>query len=113
MKQKRTSRNKNEAFQLDGELTIYTCADKKQELTVVMSESGKADIDLDLSQVTEIDTAGLQLLILMKTRMTQEERQMNVTAYNDVIQDVMDLCNLSGLFSIPQVIPHQESVRGK
>jgi len=49
---------------LSGELTIYSVADIKARLAEVMSSASQ--IEVDLSGVTEVDTAGLQLMLIAK-----------------------------------------------
>ncbi len=45
-----------------GEMTVYTCGELKQELLAQLSEHADAT-ELELSRVTQIDTAGLQILL--------------------------------------------------
>lgn len=47
---------------LQGELTIYTVAETRNRLLAAMA--GADRLTIDLGAVTEIDTAGLQLLLL-------------------------------------------------
>ena len=51
-------------LRIEGELTIYTAAAIKQQLDQLLGRS--AELEIELSQVSEMDTAGLQLLILAK-----------------------------------------------
>lgn len=55
-----------EALRVEGEMTIF-CAEALKPL--VLAEPAPAA--LDLSEVTEIDTAGVQLLLLAQRRGTQ------------------------------------------
>jgi anti-anti-sigma factor len=48
---------------VDGDLTIYTAAEQKAKLLPAF-RSPYSIVELDLAQVREIDTAGMQLLIL-------------------------------------------------
>lgn len=50
--------------QVDGELTIYRANELKPELLAALN--GAAQAEFDLSGVTEIDTAGVQLLLLAR-----------------------------------------------
>ena len=49
---------------IEGEMTIYTAAQLYAELVPFLALA--SPLDIDLSQVTEIDGAGLQLLMLAK-----------------------------------------------
>jgi anti-sigma B factor antagonist len=44
----------------DGDLTVYTVADYQK--AILASSSAEGNIEVDLSQVDELDTCGLQLL---------------------------------------------------
>ncbi|MDO9189441.1 MAG: STAS domain-containing protein, partial [Sulfurimicrobium sp.] len=55
-------------LRLEGELTIYTAMDMKQRLLEPLSTCRQ--VDVDLSQVSELDSAGLQLMILAKREAT-------------------------------------------
>ncbi|HET6483360.1 MAG TPA: STAS domain-containing protein, partial [Actinoplanes sp.] len=48
---------------VEGELTISTAAEHKQKLLSTLH--GDGDVLLDLSGVAELDTAGLQVLLLV------------------------------------------------
>jgi anti-sigma B factor antagonist len=49
---------------LDGELTIMTAAENKERLLTALAGSG--GLRVDLSAVDEVDTAGLQVLLLAR-----------------------------------------------
>ena len=54
-------------LRLDGELSIYRAAELKPlTLGAVAAAAGAAEARFDLSEVTEIDTAGVQLLLLAR-----------------------------------------------
>ena len=54
--------DKRTCVPLEGPLTIYTAADSKAALLPLIQPT--LALELDLSQVDEIDCAGLQLLLL-------------------------------------------------
>lgn len=89
-------------WQPAGELTIYTAADSKTQLDAALAQ-GKA-LDIDLAQVSEFDTAGLQLLILAKRESQRRSFALNITGHTPAVIDVLDLCNLTGYFGDPVVM---------
>ena len=60
---------------LAGELTIYTVAETKIALAEAMEEAN--EIEVDLSGITEIDTAGLQLMLIAKRNPGKAVRFVN------------------------------------
>lgn len=82
-------------LKLNGELTIYTATDRKAELINTL----QADkIDLDLSAVSEMDSAGLQLLLLLKREADKAGKHLAISASNSVVQEAFDICNVHYLF---------------
>lgn len=76
---------------IEGEVTIYSVAGLKRgldELDPVFSA-----LEIDLAGVTEIDTAGLQLLLTAKHI---EGRNVRFTNHSDAVLQLLALMNLSG-----------------
>ena len=85
-------------LRIAGDMTIYTAADLKAELMTHLAQPG--ELEIDLSEVSEVDSAGLQLLILAK----RENRAMRLTGHSRAVLDVLDICNLAPYFGDPVVI---------
>lgn len=94
---------------LVGELTIYTAAEQKEKLLALVT--GNPHGMLDLSAVTEVDSAGLQLLIMSKLEAERVEHRIEFVNHSDAIIEVIELCNLSGLFDDPVIL--SESARAR
>lgn len=90
------------ALCIDGEMTIYRAAELKQTLLASLDQPDA--LEIDLSAVTELDTAGVQLLILIK-ELTQEKRQeLHLIAHSPAVLEVLELFNLAAYFGDPLVI---------
>ena len=87
---------------LDGEMTIYFAAQAKEELLSAMAACN--EIELNLAHVSEIDAAGLQLLALAKREAADSNKPLHFVAHSQPILDMLDLCNLAGVFGDPVVI---------
>ncbi|NII11747.1 STAS domain-containing protein [Oleiagrimonas sp. C23AA] len=70
-------------------MSIYRAAELKDELLKAF-DSGPA-LCLDLSQVAEFDTAGLQLLILLARLGAAGGKAFHVTAASEAVNDVFAL----------------------
>jgi anti-sigma B factor antagonist len=81
---------------IEGEFTIYTVADWKSKLFDKLAAFRA--LDLDLSGVSEIDTAGQQLLIAAKIRAMALGTTLRVVAHSPVVVEVLDLCRLGSFF---------------
>ena len=91
---------------LTEDMTIYNALDLKQKLDGVIEKH--QNIELDLSQVAQIDAAGLQLLIFAKREATRLNKQMRITAHSKAVQETIDFCNLATDFGDPVVITARE-----
>lgn len=81
---------------LDGELTIYTAAELKEKIAGALQ--AELPIEIDLSQIGEIDTAGLQLLLLAKRECATRNKAIEFSQPSQAVLDTLQLCGLSDEF---------------
>jgi anti-anti-sigma factor len=89
---------------LTGELTIYTVAETKTGLAEAMN--GAEEVEVDLSGVSEIDTAGLQLMLIAKRNPEVPVRFVN---HPPSVLRLVDLANLGAALGDPLLIAAAES----
>ena len=106
----RSKDNASLMFCPQGDLTIYTAQQHKEQLLLAINN--QAPVQINLAEVTDIDTAGLQLLILAKRESLRRNIALNITGHTRVVIDVIELCNLSGFFGDPVFIPSDTSDKG-
>jgi len=82
-----------------GELTINRAAEFKPVLLAT-----PAPVEIDLSGVTEFDTAGLQLLVLAKKQALAEQRTLHLTHHSKAVADVFELLDVAAFFGDPLVV---------
>jgi len=87
---------------MQGAMTIYEAAQNKRALLEALERN--AEIEIDLSSVTEMDTAGIQLLILAKREATAANKVLRLVAHSPASLDAIDLYDLGGYFGDPVVI---------
>ncbi|KRP62056.1 STAS domain-containing protein [Pseudomonas orientalis] len=75
---------------IDGELTIYTVAELAGALLPQMGAAPR--LELDLSEVTEIDGAGLQLLAVIQREAGVAGIALSVTGQSQVVVQALQLC---------------------
>jgi anti-anti-sigma factor len=98
-------------IRVEGDMTIYTALDLKQELVPCLAKAEQ--LDLDLSQVNEMDTAGLQLLILLKRETAKRGTRLNITGHSNAATEVIDTFSMAGFFGDPIVMQTKGSGTGK
>lgn len=107
------NRNKDSVglmFCPQGDLTIYTAQQHKEQLLLAIEQ--QSSVQIDLSEVTDIDTAGLQLLILARLESLRRSIPFSITGHTRAVLDIFDLCNLSGFFGDPVYIPSNNNDKG-
>lgn len=88
---------------ITGELTIYTAAASKSELLAGFEACTR--LETDLSAVTEIDAAGLQLLLLLKREAGAAGKTLSLIAHSQAVLKLFDLTQLAAYFGDPLLIP--------
>ena len=79
---------------LNGELTIYHVQEALKSLESICADGVKA-LRLNLSGITEIDTAGVQLLLFLHRKFNRAKVSIQVS--NDVVDEVLVLLQLSSI----------------
>lgn len=89
----------NQRLAIEGELSIYTAAEWKKRLHVLIDQGGS--LELDLGAVQELDTAGLQLLIMAKKEATARSQQLLLSHHSQAVLEVFELCGVAAFFGDP------------
>lgn len=84
------------------EMTIYGAARIKGDLLAAVEQH--PEIELDLSGVEEIDSAGVQLLLLAKREAMRADKTLRLVRHSPAVQEIFGLFNLSAIFGDPLVI---------
>lgn len=86
---------------IEGELTLIHALELQTELVCSLEQAPR--LDIDLSQVREIDSAGVQLLLLAKRTATEHGKELRLLEISPAVLEVLQLLNLSAYFDDPQV----------
>jgi anti-sigma B factor antagonist len=84
---------------MEGPLTIYTATEQKDLLLSLFPLA--YEVELDLSNVDELDSAGLQLLILIKRESLKEGTQLLLSNLSATVTDAIRLSGLDDYFANP------------
>lgn len=93
---------------INEDMTIYNALAQKQQLVAALGDASA--LELDLSQVGAVDTAGLQLLILAKREASQQGKALSIVAHSPAVRQTIDFCNMASFFGDPVVITAHEQV---
>lgn len=97
-----------ERLSIDGEMTIYRATELKERIAQMFHgatagdlpavSGSNRDVDLDLSAVSELDAAGLQLLLLFNRRACMDNRRLRLMAPSTAVRDALALVHLTPAF---------------
>jgi len=97
--------NETGHLKISDEMTIYTAAEQKEQLLGYFQRC--QELELDLSGVSEIDSAGLQLLIMLKNEAVKSDKEVRYHSHSQAVVDVLELVNLATRFGDPIMIPKE------
>ena len=98
-----TSKAQVSRLAIADDLTIYHAIALKEQLLGNLKDH--AAIELDLSRVSQIDTSGIQLLMLAKRECQKLDKTLSIVAHSPAVHELMDFYNIAGYFGDPLVIP--------
>jgi anti-anti-sigma factor len=90
-------------LRLGEEMTIYTAAQLKDDLLGAFNQS--QGLELDLEQVREMDSSGVQLLMMLKRESKDKDKPLHLINHSQAVIEVFELLDLSAHFGDPLVIP--------
>jgi anti-sigma B factor antagonist len=91
---------------IEDELTIFTAAKQKSQLLAFLASGD--DLEINLAKVHEIDTAGLQLLILIKREAGQCRKNLRFVMHSPAVLNLLELANLTARFGDQVILSEQE-----
>jgi anti-anti-sigma factor len=84
------------ALRLEGELTIYSVTEARNQLCAALDQHPA--LQLNLSGIEELDTAGVQLLAWIKQEAKRRGKTLALFAHSPAVVEVFDLLQVAGLF---------------
>ena len=88
---------------IDGEFTIQRAEAIRAELFPLLER--EPSLEIDLSGVAEIDSAGVQLLLVAKRTAQARNKELRLLGHSPAVLDVFQLLSLSAYFGDSQFIP--------
>jgi anti-sigma B factor antagonist len=78
---------------VSGDMTVYAASELK---TALLAEVAEGNTSLDLSQVQEFDTAGLQLVLLLRREL---QGALKIVACSPGVRAALDLTKMNALLA--------------
>ncbi|GAB3192605.1 STAS domain-containing protein [Hydrogenophaga aquatica] len=92
------------ALAIEGDFTILRAVELKQQIEQAVAQASQPGADIDLSGVTEIDSAGLQLMVMAKREAVRQGKQLRFVRHSEAVVDLIELCDLAGQLGDPLLI---------
>lgn len=89
-------------LRLEGELTIYRAGELRQ--TLVAALAAATALRIDLADVSEIDSAGLQLLIAAKKDAAGRGLALALANHSHAVAAAIELYDLAAFFGDPLLV---------
>ena len=97
----RGARGRRAHHTIASRMTIYEATEHKRALLDALG--GCAELEIDLSGVSDLDTAGIQLLVLAKREAARAGKAVRLVAPSPATIEVIDLFSLGSFFGDPPV----------
>lgn len=94
--------NGHEVLRLSGDLTIYAATEARKELEPHLAKHPA--LVLDLSEIDEIDTSGVQLLLWLKQEAAARAGGISLVRHSPAVIETFDLLHVTGIFGDPILI---------
>lgn len=92
-------------LRLADEICIARADEIKREVLEALAQAEQ--LELDLSGISEIDSAGFQVLVLLKREAQLAGKRVALCGHSQPVLRLFDLYNAAALFGDPIVIPSQ------
>ncbi|MDM8545945.1 STAS domain-containing protein [Candidatus Venteria ishoeyi] len=93
---------------LSGHFTLPQIKKLKSELLEALLQ--QRVLELDLSAVADMDSAGFQLLVLLKREAKAHQKSLRLTGHSAAVLSVLDSYQVSAYFGDPQVLPKEVDI---
>jgi anti-anti-sigma factor len=95
--------NTSATIRIEGDMTIYRAQALKNELMLALHSC--QELEINLEGVGELDSAGVQLLALLKKEAGRCGKSVHLTAHSPATLEVIDTLQLARFFGDPLVMP--------
>jgi anti-anti-sigma factor len=90
---------------LSGELDIYAAATLRESLQQIVSQHH--EIEILLADVSEVDGAGLQVLVAAKNEALRQGARLSLSDHSVAVVNALQLCRLDRFFGDPIVLTRE------
>ncbi len=90
------------SLKLQGEMTIYNATAMKTSILAALKKY--KEVKIDLAKINEMDSAGLQLLLLAKREAAIQRKSLRLINHSDAALEIINLYQMAEHFGDPIVL---------
>jgi anti-sigma B factor antagonist len=87
---------------IEGDMTIYRAAELRE--AILAAQASAPALEIDLAGVDDLDSAGLQLLVMAKRSAAADGRTLRLLGHSRAVLDVFELLDMGAYFGDAVVI---------
>lgn len=91
-----------------GEFTIFTANALKEWLLDTITQATTQDIEINLSDVVDIDSAGLQLMVMAQREAHRLGQRIHFQCHSHPVRSLIYLCGLASVFGMSDLPTGQQ-----
>lgn len=88
---------------IEGELNIYRAAELRDVLVDALKT--ESDLEINLAGVTEMDSAGVQVLMAAKKTAQASGHNVSLVGHSPIVLEIFELLDLAAHFGDPLLVP--------
>ena len=96
-------------LKVEGEMTIYHAHELKDGLLEMLDQC--TALDVNLAEVTEMDTCGAQILLMAKREAVRRARKLAYQEHSPATLEVIEILNLAGHYGDPLILSGKGGVQ--
>ena len=94
--------SKEKEIEVSGDMTIYEAGEIRELFNNAIANNDS--INVNLSNVSEIDSSGIQLMVALKKKAASEDKTVSFISHSSAVVGLLDLFDLTSLFGDPIVM---------
>ena len=87
------------ALTLPAELSIYTAGETRTAWLAWLAEHGEGPLAVDAAPVTEVDAAGVQLIVALSRSLAAQQRELRLRDPSPVLRNACERLGLTALLA--------------
>lgn len=99
---------RDERLQIAGPMTFARAVELRDAMSDAVQQQ-PSPVQLDLSEVTELDSAGIQLLLSAKSTAAERDKELKLVGQSPAVVQVLELLGLDSHFGGPAFFLFEES----